>query len=285
MKSFGYSAFKDTKNFGLNNCNLASDKRPLMINCAGKWETDKYFNTFNKDGRLDYYIMYITKGHISIFADDTPILCDAGSLILFPPNKGYHYINDQSVHTEYLWVHFTGSHTESFIKEYGISIFPAVNKMTVDKQLILRFQNIFDAFTEWDKFRDDELSILFERLLLSVGRRINKKNESAQRPLKTSLNYINNCYNSKIPIPELAKMENLSVSRYNTVFKKLMGISPIEYITHLRINNACELLSSTSFSIKEIAGINGYDDPHFFSKVFKKQTGTSPTVYRNGESD
>jgi transcriptional regulator GlxA family with amidase domain len=61
-----------------------------------------------------------------------------------------------------------------------------------------------------------------------------------------------------------------------------MGMAPSDYVINLRINVACDLLKSSDMSIKEIAASVGYDNAHFFSKLFKKKTGVSPKAYREG---
>jgi transcriptional regulator GlxA family with amidase domain len=98
-----------------------------------------------------------------------------------------------------------------------------------------------------------------------------------------SLNYINSNYNTDIYIPALAKLENLSLSRYNTVFREVTGTSPSNYIKQLRLNAACEFLLSTDMPINLIGESVGYPNPYFFSKIFKRNIGMSPTEYRRNK--
>ena len=95
--------------------------------------------------------------------------------------------------------------------------------------------------------------------------------------------FINQNYNNNISIPELAKIENLSVSRYNTLFNKVTGISPVQYITNMRLTSACDLLVNTDLPIKQIAQMVGYTDAHFFSRIFRSKIGTSPAAYRKNK--
>ena len=99
-------------------------------------------------------------------------------------------------------------------------------------------------------------------------------------PLERSIAHIKTSYTEEISIPELAAMEGLSVSRYNAVFKESTGVSPVKYITDLRITHACSLLQSTNLHVKEIGVMVGYKDNHFFSKAFKAKIGMSPREYR-----
>jgi len=75
-------------------------------------------------------------------------------------------------------------------------------------------------------------------------------------------------------------MLNISVDRFNHIFKDIMDISPMAYYNKLRTNNACHLLENTTLKISEIAECSGYEDPLYFSQAFKKATGLSPASYR-----
>lgn len=63
-------------------------------------------------------------------------------------------------------------------------------------------------------------------------------------------------------------------------FKKVTGISPIEYIQQFRIVKAAERLLHTNQSIKEISTAVGIENPEYFATLFKKKTGFTPTEYR-----
>lgn len=59
-----------------------------------------------------------------------------------------------------------------------------------------------------------------------------------------------------------------------------MGFTPMQYILSIRISSAQSLLETTEYNIAEIAAIVGYDDPLYFSRLFKKQIGVSPSEFR-----
>ena len=72
----------------------------------------------------------------------------------------------------------------------------------------------------------------------------------------------------------------MSVSWFLRNFKQVTGMSPMHYILMNRINNATSLLETTDYNIAEISAIVGYENPMYFSRLFKKQKGVSPTDYR-----
>ena len=72
----------------------------------------------------------------------------------------------------------------------------------------------------------------------------------------------------------------MSTSWFIRNFKLYTGSTPLNYILNIRISNAQSLLENTKYNITEIASITGYDNPLYFSRLFKKQTGLSPSEYR-----
>ncbi len=79
----------------------------------------------------------------------------------------------------------------------------------------------------------------------------------------------------------LAYAMNVSLSHLSTVFKRATGNNLSTYVTDLRLDKAKTLLSDYKYSIMEIAGLSGYNDAKYFSKLFKKHTGRTPGEYRD----
>jgi AraC-like DNA-binding protein len=146
------------------------------------------------------------------------------------------------------------------------------------------FEAMFRAFREGDTMRDAALGCHLERLLLTLAE---DRRTPSTKPcaILRSLEYIDSHYTEVFPITALSRMEGLSYSRYHDVFVAEMGVSPRRYITRLRLRHACELLCGTDMSIAQIGMQVGYDDPSFFSKLFKKEIGISPLRYREQNSE
>ena len=82
------------------------------------------------------------------------------------------------------------------------------------------------------------------------------------------------------PIDELLTIDGYSYNYLRAVFREVTGIPPAEYLNRLRIEYVCEQLTYSGQSIKEIAYNIGFDDPQYFSRMFKKFTGLTPGQYR-----
>ena len=98
--------------------------------------------------------------------------------------------------------------------------------------------------------------------------------------LKKILAYIQEHDTEDLSLSTLAERYNISTSRLSTLIKKELGLSFSEYITARRMQKAKELLKDDSRSIEEIANAVGYHDYFYFTKVFKKTQGISPSKYR-----
>ena len=93
--------------------------------------------------------------------------------------------------------------------------------------------------------------------------------------------YIKDNYNdSDLSVDKVCSNLNVSANYFSAVFKKNTGDSFVSYLTNIRMKKAVELLETTDEKAYIIAGIVGYDEPNYFSYVFKKTYGVSPSKYR-----
>ena len=92
--------------------------------------------------------------------------------------------------------------------------------------------------------------------------------------------YFNKHYSDDINIEEFASSIHMSTSWFIRNFKQYTGQTPMQYILSIRIVNAEHLLETTDYNLTEISRIIGYENPLYFSRIFKKQKGLSPSEYR-----
>ena len=98
------------------------------------------------------------------------------------------------------------------------------------------------------------------------------------------IQYLRENYSQKITIEELSNNFFLSKSYLSSLFRQATGSSVVEYLQHIRIDKACELLTGTDLSITEISALVGYTDYRFFNKSFKKITGCTAQQYRKNRA-
>jgi AraC-like DNA-binding protein len=82
---------------------------------------------------------------------------------------------------------------------------------------------------------------------------------------------------------ELALVAHLSEAHFGRRFRREVGVTPLQYLTRLRVARACELLDRTRLNVEEVGRAAGFGDPFHFSRTFRKAVGMSPRAYRNAE--
>lgn len=92
--------------------------------------------------------------------------------------------------------------------------------------------------------------------------------------------YIESNYHKDLSIEEVSEVADLSISHFCTLFKQISGYTFLEFVTHCRIENAKYILRSSNVKVYQVAPLVGYQDPRYFTQVFKKATGKTPTEYR-----
>jgi transcriptional regulator GlxA family with amidase domain len=109
--------------------------------------------------------------------------------------------------------------------------------------------------------------------------------EIAER-IGRSIAYMVEHLDEPLQVSTLAAQASVSPSHYFALFKRQTGTAPIDYFIRLRMNHARALLDSTCSSVKEVAAAMGYDDPFYFSRVFKSVHRIAPAEYRrrNGQA-
>jgi AraC family transcriptional regulator of arabinose operon len=95
-----------------------------------------------------------------------------------------------------------------------------------------------------------------------------------------TLEFLKDNINKNLSVADISAYANLSVSKFSVLFKTRMGYSPIEYFNLLKIQKACQLLSSTDLRINEVGREVGFNDAYYFSRLFRSALNQSPKEYR-----
>jgi len=128
----------------------------------------------------------------------------------------------------------------------------------------------------------DELNYLLKEVSLSITAKINNyNNRNIKLVLRKAIDYINEHYTEQITLNDVA--ENVYVSSYyiSRMFKKELGKNFVDYLNGLRMEKAKELLKDPKYKTYLIAELVGIPDAHYFSRLFKKHEGVTPTEYRD----
>lgn len=132
---------------------------------------------------------------------------------------------------------------------------------------------------------EEELNSLLEDVSIRIALKVNSfNNRSLKLILRKAIDYIHEHYNEQVTLNEVA--ENIYVSTFyiSRMFKKDLGKSFVDYLNDIRIEKAKELLKDVKYKTYEVADLVGISDPHYFSKLFKKYSGMTPSEYRESIS-
>ncbi|SCY08318.1 Helix-turn-helix domain-containing protein [Lachnospiraceae bacterium XPB1003] len=130
--------------------------------------------------------------------------------------------------------------------------------------------------------KEEELARVMMSIINERGEEKTEKSDepSFDRVIDNVISEIREHYTEDISLTSLATKYNLSMARLSEMIKENLKVNFSDYIASLRIQRAKELLRDESISIQEIAEIVGYNDYFYFTKVFKKVEGISPSKYR-----
>lgn len=264
---------------------------PLFVGSCGTYHlfTRPKLPTHRPRGRLDYQILYIASGKAHFYFHGKEEIVTAGNMVLYRPKEEqryYYYGVDQ---TEVYWVHFTGSDVKNILRKYGIKD----DMHVIHTGTSLEYKRLFSEMIQELKLcKEDyeellvnylrQLLIMLHRLLLSKPR---SKSTYLINEMDSAVRYFHANYNKPININEYAASHNMSVSWFIRNFKEYTNTTPVQYLLSLRISNAQTLLEMTTCNISEISNIVGYDNPLYFSRLFKKQCGMSPSEFRKQLKD
>ncbi len=251
--------------------NRASSEVPLLVNCAGVVYSPQSF--FVRRKRKDFYLIFAVGGNMEIIINDKKQLLEQNTFIIIEPDTYFQY-HQKNGFINYYWVHFTGNYVRELLNSLNIELNTVYNSEFNDN-IKNFFEKMFNEYILQIQFYETNLY----SLLLGMLTQISRSRADIQLSRLKSIKYINEHYNEHITVEMLAKIENLSVSYFRTLFRKVTGTTPTEYLTVQRINAACLYFKHYNMTVKEVSYAVGYSDSLYFSKVFKKITGISPKSY------
>ena len=136
-----------------------------------------------------------------------------------------------------------------------------------------------EILNSWFKFIKENIKKKkFRKVMITKERMAYSYIKSMQ--IEKAIKFINEHYKEEITLKEIASQVGLTPSYFGNLFLSIYGKKPFEFIMELRMQDACKLLETTALNVKEVGFRAGYNDPYYFSKIFKEYNGLSPKKYR-----
>ena len=231
--------------------------------------------------RDHYLIHYVVSGNGILRCNGQEYTVKAGMLFIIFPSQVASYQADNDNPWQYNWVGFNGADARRLVKMTGLSKDQPVWCSDTPDETSALLRNIADA-SDNTAAADAEMVgrlYLFLAHLIKLNRN-RSVDDTHQTYVDNALRYIQYNYASDIGVADIARYVGISRSQLYRAFLQDFGVSPHAYLQTYRINEACSLLRDPAYSVAEVAGSVGFNDPLYFSRVFKSIKGTTPSDYQ-----
>lgn len=231
--------------------------------------------------RDHYLIHYISSGRGTYVHGDHSYTLREGDLFLVTPGELIHYRADADDPWEYCWVGFNGTDARRLVAMAGFSAEEPVLHSRAKKETERLMMAIAEVSGNTAAADAQMVGCLYHFLAHLI--RLNEQNTVSnphQEYVANALRFIQYNYANDIGISDIARYVGISRSQLYRAFLEDFGISPHTYLQRYRINEACSLLRNPNYSIAEVAGSVGFNDPLYFSRVFKSIKQCPPSAYQ-----
>lgn len=258
----------------------------LYLNHIGFYPKAHNHYRRRKNGCGDNILIYCLQGKGYYALDGCKQQVNANQFVIIPStSKPLSYWADLDDPWTIYWIHFTGNNLSEFNNKFQIEInnYPAYIQYNTEG--IQLWNKMYDSLSQG--FSTPNLLNASMCLYHFIATFIYPQHHNIKYTvdkdrdvINQTIDYMKNHLNKKMNICELALLHNLSESYFSKLFRTGTGMPPMDYFIYIKMQEACKLLCTTKLRIKQIANTMGYEDPYYFSRIFKKNMNMSPENYR-----
>ncbi len=234
---------------------------------------------------LDAHILIYCVGGVGWFEiEGKHGMLNPNEALLIPRKTPHSYGADTKNPWSIHWAHFAGEASTYYVNtlppyEFSINVSP-----NIKKPVVALFEDCYRCFESGYTQKNILLCSQALRHLLAL---LFFGNQSfspgiprrSHKSFDETIEYMRQHIDGSLTLDDMSKHAGLSSTRFTTSFKKNTGFSPVEYYIRLRIQTACRLFDTTALNVAEVAIQIGYDDPCYFSRIFKKVMNIPPSAY------
>lgn len=234
-------------------------------------------------GVRDHYLLhYVVSGHGTYETEGRRFVLGPGEAFLARPDTGIHYRADGADPWEYYWVGFSGPSAPLLLAQTPFTRERPVLRPAAGERLRQALLDIYKArggdypsAVRMAGYLQAALGLLMESAPKRGG-------EALAAYARQGADFLQRNYSRPIGVEEAAREARVSRSYLYRAFQAEFGCSPSAYLTRYRIQRARQLLRHSALPVGAVAASVGFEDPLYFSRVFRRETGQSPTEYRSG---
>ncbi len=222
-----------------------------------------------------YHLILVAKGKGIFKRRGREIPVETGTLFVVFPHQPYEIIAEEGF--TFLYIDFDGSRVEKLFEQTGI---------TESKCVFQNFGHLYDFWVSSIKrVTRENATTLTESVLLYSLSFIGKNGQSTElkdaERFEAALEYVDSNYTDpSLSIKKIAGLYFYNEKYFSALFRKKTGEKFTDYLNRLRVEHSVRLLQTGEGSISVLAESSGFNDPFYFSKVFKRFVGKTPTEYK-----
>ncbi|TWO33445.1 AraC family transcriptional regulator [Seonamhaeicola sediminis] len=256
----------------------------FYVSDLGYYPRAHHHYRMRKKGANQYIFIYCTKGKGEIYINDERTEVNPNQFFIIPKKVKHEYRAYDNDPWSIYWFHFNGPLADKLYKRYESTQTKNYKNIPFSIDRINSFEKIFNLFNSTYLENHIEyanlLSLNFISNFIYHDFEYNIKSNSDDTTVNSIIKYLLNNLDKKFTLDEIASKFNYSKSYLHTKFKAKTGYPLLVFFNLKKVQKACELLNYTDLSIKEISFKVGYEDPLYFSRIFKNFMEKSPRNYR-----
>jgi AraC-like DNA-binding protein len=233
-----------------------------------------------------YIFQYTLSGHGEINIDGRVHKLKAGhAFIVSSPSNYHYYLPKDSGKWEFIYLTLYGNEAQR-CWDYVKGLANQVVRFHPESAPIKLVKQIYDDARDkkiTNAYQGSSIAYHFIMELYLYLSNIDQLMEDWSEGVISAALFARNYYQDDIGAEEMAEASQLSKYHFTRLFKKETGITPIQYLTNIRLQKSTELLQHTKYSVDEIAQLVGYKNANYLNKVTRKLTGKSPGQIRQGK--